>query len=64
MCVMHGIMVPSFFLIVSVKYSQNKMGQCVSFTALWLVKYCHMCDLQHHGTDLFWPILRTLSILK
>ena len=43
----------------------------MSFTALWyfigpffvqtlpdisLVKYSHMCDLQHHGTDLFWPI--------
>ena len=54
-----------FFLIVSVV-------RCVSFTALWywtfffgvrtyagisVVKYCHTCDLQSHGTDLFGPFL-------
>ena len=29
-----------------------------------LVKYCHMCDLQHHGTDLFWAIYVGFSIIK
>ena len=27
-----------------------------------LVKHSHMCDLQHHGTDLFWPIYVGFSI--
>ena len=27
-----------------------------------LVKYSHMCDLQHHGTDLFWAIYVGFSI--
>ena len=25
-----------------------------TFADISLVKYCHMCHLQHHGTDLFW----------
>ena len=29
-----------------------------------LVKYSHMCDLQHHGTDLFWAIYVGFSIKK
>ena len=24
-----------------------------TFADISLVKYCHMCDLQHHATDLF-----------
>ena len=27
-----------------------------------LVKCSHMCDLQHHGTDLFWAIYVGFSI--
>ena len=27
-----------------------------------LVKYSPMCDLQHHGTDLFWAIYVGFSI--
>ena len=29
-----------------------------------LVKYSHMCDLQHHGTDLFGAIYVGFSIQK
>ena len=29
-----------------------------------LVKYSHMCDLQHHGTDLFGAIYVGFSIKK
>ena len=57
--------------MVSVDSFQKKMRQCVPFTALWywtffcvqtyagisVVKYCHTCDLQSHGTDLFGPFL-------
>ena len=57
--------------MVSVDSFQKKMRQCVPFTALWywtifcvqtyagisVVKYCHTCDLQPHGTDLFGPFL-------
>ena len=28
-----------------------------TFADISLVKYCHMCDLQHHGTDLFGPFM-------
>ena len=60
------------FLMVSVESFLKKMRQCVPFTALWywtfffcvqtyasisVVKYCHTCDLQSHGTDLFGPYL-------
>ena len=34
-----------------------------TFADISLVK-CHMCDLQHHGTDLFWSIYVGFSILK
>ena len=64
------------FLMVSVDSFQKKMRQCVPFTALWycfffgvqtyaaisVVKYCHTCDLQSHGTDLFGPFFVVVSI--
>ena len=28
-----------------------------TFADISLVKSCHMCDLQHHGTDLFGPFM-------
>ena len=28
-----------------------------TFADILLVKCCHMCDLQHHGTDLFGPLM-------
>ena len=28
-----------------------------TFADISLVKYCHMCHLQHHGTDLFGPFM-------
>ena len=35
-----------------------------TFADISLVKYCHMCHLQHHGTDLFWAIYVGFSIIK
>ena len=35
-----------------------------TFADISLVKYCHMCHLQHHGTDLFWAIYVGLSLIK
>ena len=35
-----------------------------TFADISLVKYCYMCDLQHHGTDLFSAIYVRFSIIK
>ena len=33
-----------------------------TFADISLVKSCHMCDLQHHGTDLFGPFMFNLCL--
>ena len=35
-----------------------------TFADVSLVKYCHMCHLQHHGTDLFWANYVGFSVIK
>ena len=35
-----------------------------TFADISLAKYCHMCDLQHHGTDLFGPFMWDFPLKK
>ena len=51
----------SVFDIKHMTASSSVANVCRHFS---LVKYCHMCDLQHHGTDLFWAIYVGFYIIK
>ena len=63
-CVVHGIMVPSFSrpLMCDFPHKNEIIWYwtffCVqTYAGISVVKYCHTCDLQSHGTDLFGPFL-------
>ena len=60
----HFMVLKSNFCVFDIKHmtaSSSVANVCRYFS---LVKYCHMCDLQHHETDLFWAIYVGFYIIK